>query len=199
MARSTNCDNLEQMIHEGARDGKAVAALATCLGEDIRRYAQARCGCRRGDSDDISQDVLLAAQKYLSSFRGESSLRTWLYRLVLSACSRRRRGRKNNPALHKPIDDAAPLVVNRDPEIELLVSERLSALEHAVAELRPKDRELLSDVEWDRKSLAEAAEARQTTVSAIKSRLFRIRQQLRESVEKRVAPPAPDGAARLED
>ena len=98
------CENLDHQLlqHGEMSDETLMEAVARCLGEDVKRFAMARCGDGRQDVEDISQDALLAAQRYLSSFRGEASLRTWLYKLVLSACSRRRRGRKNDPHLHRP-------------------------------------------------------------------------------------------------
>jgi len=185
MTAEKKCEDLDRLVQEGATDEtELMEAVATCLGEEIRRFAQARCGSARGDVEDISQDVLLAAQRYLSSFRGEASLRTWLYRLVLSACSRRRRGRKNDPKLHRPLDEVGALEPAHatDPEAELLVSERLVALQAAIGELRPEDRELLAAVEWQGQSLQEAGERFGLTVPAMKSRMFRIRQQLKELV-----------------
>ena len=182
------CDNLDQRIREGERGEDFFEAVAHCLGEEVRRFAASRCGDVGGDVDDISQDAMVAAQRYLGSFRGDASLRTWLYRLVLSACSRRRRGRKNDPNLHRPVEHAEQLPLGEeqgtpDPEVELMMAERLKALEGAIAQLRTHDRELLAAVEWEGLSLAEAGERQGLTVSAVKSRMFRIRQQLRERVQ----------------
>lgn len=183
------CDNLDQRIQEGSVNDDFFEAVAHCLGEEVRRFARARCGDSRGDVEDISQDAMLAAQRYLDGFRGDASLRTWLYRLVLSACSRHRRGRKNDPTLHQAIDETAgPPPVSateeqpRDPEVSVLMQERLDALQQAISELRPQDREMLAKVEWQGMSLAQVAEEQDLTVSAVKSRMFRIRQQLREHV-----------------
>jgi RNA polymerase sigma-70 factor, ECF subfamily len=177
-----NCDNLERRLAEGADEAELLESVAHCLGEEIKRFAMSRCGAARGDVEDISQDVMLAAQRYLKSFRGEASLRTWLYRLVLSACSHRRRGRKNDPHLHAPLDDAEPSPELADPEVTLMVSERLGALDAAIKELRPEDQQLLAAAEWDGHSLQQVADDNGLTVPAVKSRLFRIRRQLKELV-----------------
>lgn len=182
------CDNLDQRIREGDLDESLFAAIARCLGDDVRRFAVSRCGDVGGDVDDISQDALLAAQRYLGSFRGDASLRTWLYRLVISACSRRRRGRKNDPNLHRSLDATEHLAEGEgsgrlDPEVELLMAEKIKALEAAISTLRSEDRELLAAVEWEGLSLAQAGERHSLSVSAVKSRMFRIRQHLREKVQ----------------
>ncbi len=184
MSPKTHCDDLDRLAREGELGSEMFAALAECMADDVRRFAQARCGNIKGDVDDISQDALLAAQRYLSSFRGEASLRTWLYRLVLSACSRHRRGRKNDPKLHASFDES-PLKEapgEADPEVSVMMEEKLAALQRAIERLRDKDRQMLQAVEWQGQSLAEVAESFDLSVSAVKSRMFRIRQQLRENL-----------------
>ena len=77
------CENLDQMIREGERDASLMEAVARCLGDEVARFARAKLRRRpSSDVEDISQDALLAAQRYLDSFRGDASLRTWLYKLV---------------------------------------------------------------------------------------------------------------------
>lgn len=39
-----------------------------------------------GDAEDLVQDIFLLAYRKLGSFRGESSLGTWLYRLAMNHC-----------------------------------------------------------------------------------------------------------------
>ena len=187
MTDKDRCDNLDQRLLEQADPTALMETIATCLGEEIRRFAQSRCGRSRGDLDDISQDVLLAAQRYLSTFRGEASLRTWLGHLVVSACSRHRRGRKNDPALHRPLDDAEPTPDSSNPEAALMITERLSALQEAIGELREEDRQLLAEVEWQGGSLEDVGQRHGLTVPAMKSRMFRIRRQLKERVQQRFA------------
>jgi RNA polymerase sigma-70 factor (ECF subfamily) len=181
---SPGCENLDTQILQGDLDESLMDAIAKCLGEDVMRFARAKCGDGRGDVEDITQDALLAAQRYLKSFRGDASLRTWLYKLVTSACSHRRRGRKNDPGLHRPLEETMPLGAEKaaDPELNLLVTERLDALKQAMEQLRPEDHELLASVEWEGMSLAQLSERTGHSVSALKSRLFRIRRQLRELV-----------------
>jgi RNA polymerase sigma-70 factor, ECF subfamily len=196
MTERADCGNLDQRFREGADDTELLESVAHCLGEEIKRFAIARCGSSRGDVEDISQDVLLAARVYLKSFRGEASLRTWLYRLVLSACSRRRRGRKNDPSLHAPLEEAEHALDGADPEMMLMIGERLTALEQAMQELRPEDRAMLAAAEWEGRSLQQVGDGLGLTVPAVKSRLFRIRRQLREKLAPRfgieLAPPSAD-------
>lgn len=186
------CDNLDQQIREGPLDESLMESVARCLGDDVMRFARAKCGDRRADVEDITQDALLAAQRYLETFRGDASLRTWLYKLVTSACSRRRRGRKNDPGLHQPLEETASLTGQAaDPEVKLLMAERLDALQQAVGSLKDDDRAMLAAAEWEGQSMEQLAAREGMTVPAVKSRLFRIRRQLRELVLARFEGHAP--------
>ncbi len=58
------------------------------------------------DADDLLQEIFLSAHRKLESFRGESSLGTWLYRLAVNLCLdylRSRTGR--NIQVTDPLDD----------------------------------------------------------------------------------------------
>ena len=58
------------------------------------------------DAEDLLQEIFLAAHRKLDTFRGESALGTWLYRLATNLCLdhlRSRTGRSNQ--LTDPLDD----------------------------------------------------------------------------------------------
>ena len=67
--------------------------------ELYRRHAPRVLGLARRmvgpteDAEDAAQDVFLAVFRKLESFRGESSLATWLYRLAMNVCLDRLRSR----------------------------------------------------------------------------------------------------------
>lgn len=46
------------------------------------------------EAEDLLQDVFLLAHRKLASFRGDSSLATWLYRLTMNHCLDHLRGRQ---------------------------------------------------------------------------------------------------------
>ena len=57
------------------------------------------------DASDLSQDVFLRAYRGLRSFRGQSSLATWLYRIGVNVCLNRVSAKTTLGKLTEPIDE----------------------------------------------------------------------------------------------
>jgi RNA polymerase sigma-70 factor, ECF subfamily len=69
-----------------ARDGQAdFAVLVEAHRADLHAHCYRMLGSLH-DADDALQDVLLRAWRALPNFRGQSSLRTWLYRIATNVC-----------------------------------------------------------------------------------------------------------------
>jgi RNA polymerase sigma-70 factor (ECF subfamily) len=87
------------------------------------------------DAEDLLQDVFLHAHRKLGSFRGDSSLGTWLYRLTVNQCLDFLRGRqtKMTRATSSLDDDNAVEPAATMPAVPTAVS-RVD-LERAIAKL----------------------------------------------------------------
>jgi len=59
-----------------------------------RRRLPSQMGVREPDLEDVCQNVFVQMVRYLADFRGESSLKTWLYRICLSESKELRRKRR---------------------------------------------------------------------------------------------------------
>ncbi len=99
------------------------------------------------DADDLLQDIFLQAYRKVGSFRGESSMGTWLYRLGMNHCLdvlRSRQARMGQQTDSLDEENAAPAVAA--PAIGAV--SRID-LERAIAKLPPACRAafLLHDVE----------------------------------------------------
>ncbi len=104
----------------------------------------------QADAEDLLQEVFLQAFRKLHSFRGESALGTWLYRLATNLCldhvrSRQARTGKITDSLDDEEGGTLPVVARDPPD---LVVDRMD-LERAIAELPPSYRAafVLHDVE----------------------------------------------------
>jgi RNA polymerase sigma-70 factor (ECF subfamily) len=144
--------------------------MTRCYGARLVAIGKAHCG---DQGRDAVQDALVSAAEHLEDFRGDGSLEGWLTRMVINACRRIQRGRKNDPSLHVEIDVPTP----QAPDIER--RDLAKALGDALSALPPDDRAavLLADVEgW---STAEIADALDMSPGQARTRLSRSRKRLR--------------------
>lgn len=144
---------------------------------NVYGVAMGICG-NAGDAEDAAQETFVRAWRAIGGFRGDARIGTWLYRIAtnvtLSLVGRRR---------DVPTDDVpdAPSDIGA-PERRLEGRERLAVLQQALETLTPDARAtfVLRDVEG--LSYEEIAAALETTVSAVKSRLFRARRTVAEAL-----------------
>jgi len=183
------CPDIVEHVKRGESPGVVFGEIVTCFGRDLKNFARYRCGSE-ADADDAYQDALLAAHKYIGSFRGDAPLKNWLLKLVNTACLQKRRGRKNNPRLHVAIDpkdhpELEPLLASGGPsaEAQIIMQERIDCMKGALDELSTRDREMLLLHEGEGVSLAEIAQNFKMTVPGVKTRLFRARGAVKMHME----------------
>jgi RNA polymerase sigma-70 factor (ECF subfamily) len=182
----------EAIARAKAGDRAALEEVLASVAPAIHRFGLRMCRTAH-DADDVLQDTLVSVTKHLAEFEGRSSLTSWVFTLARTACSRRRRGLKNAPALS---DDA--LVSSADgapsPEARAADQELVTALSAALDSLTDDYREviLLRDVEG--LSAPEAAAALGISVDALKSRLHRAREALRTALRPVLEGPVVEGA-----
>jgi RNA polymerase sigma-70 factor, ECF subfamily len=172
----------ESALLQAARAGdrEALSALLLANQQRIFGFGMKMCGDPE-DARDVAQETMLSLVRSIPTFRGESSVSTWLYTVARSFCIKKRRRTKGAPAHHEPLDvttqeqSAAPT-----PEQSLLGREARDAVATALDQLEPDAREvvILRDIEG--LTAPEVAEVTGLSVAAVKSRLHRARQSLRE-------------------
>lgn len=173
-------------------DRTAMEAVLASVAPSIRRFALRMCR-NEADADDVLQDALLSIASHLDGYEGRSSLSSWAFAIARSACSRRRRGKKNEPAESDTVlasqasDQPAPDDRAVDKQLGEMVTRSLDELSEEHREVL-----LLRDVEG--MTAAEAAAVLGISVDALKSRLHRARTALREALrpllDETVPPPA---------
>lgn len=119
-------------------DRAAFEILVHRHGPAMYRYAR-RMLTDHGATEEVVQDAFVAAWKGMEAYRGESTLRTWLFSLTAhKAIDHHRKARA------QPIDDqlllALPADDRADPEHRLAEGELLAALEAALLELPYRQR-----------------------------------------------------------
>jgi RNA polymerase sigma factor (sigma-70 family) len=124
MSDTPDCDLIERALR-GDRAG--VDALVRRHQDWIYNLAIRMTGSRE-DAEDATQEVLIKAVTRLSTFRGASSFRTWLYRIasnhLLTMAMRRREHRQDPFGRYGKVIDTAPVMEWPD-EKSLPVDRRL--------------------------------------------------------------------------
>lgn len=183
--------------------GSALDQDFMSLAEPFRRELTAHCYRMTGsihDAEDLVQDTFVRAWRGYGNFKGDSSLRTWLYRIATNTCLTSLEGRRRRPlpsglgaaasdpadelierheiawleplpdAVHDTPDDPATTVTSRE-SVRLAF---VAALQHLSARQRAVLvlREVL---QW---RASEVAELLGTTTAAVNSLLQRARAQI---------------------
>ncbi len=145
------------------------------------------------DSEEVVQDALIRAYKALDDFRGDSSLDTWLHRIVVNLARNkyhwnRRRGGDLNISLsekrpgHEEEADQEDLAVpdeSQSPEGTLKTNELESIVEKGIADLPENVRETMVLRHVNEMSYEDIASKLQCKIGTVKSRIARGREMLR--------------------
>jgi len=178
---------------------KDEAAIRSIIQANNRRlYRVARSIIRDDDeAEDVLQEAYLRAFSSLSEFRGDSSLATWLTRIVLNEALQRRRRRIELPA---PQIDAScapeaqiipfPMSGHQsvDPERTMAQREICQLLEHAIDELPEEFRTVLVARVIEDMSIEETADLLGLRPETVKTRLHRARRLLKTSLAEHIGP-----------
>jgi RNA polymerase sigma-70 factor (ECF subfamily) len=168
-----------------AGDEQACAELVAAHQQMVYTLALHLLG-DRDEALDVSQEVFLRVFRTLSSFRGQSALRTWIYRIVVNQVRNRQRWwRRRHRGDQVSLDDHVHRCGDLEAKAELLPDRLLASKETAAKiwkalERLPFDqRTALVLREVDGLRYDEIAYSLGVAVGTVKSRLTRARQALR--------------------
>ena len=173
------------------------AACADLVSEHQRMVIQLAMNLL-GDRDealDLSQEVFLRVFRTIHRFRGQSSLRTWIYRIAVNQARNRhrfwrRRRRADQVSLEQHVAAHGDLMSTGEPAPDrVLAQKELAVRVHDALDKLPFDqRTVIVLREIDGLSYEEIGYSLGVAVGTVKSRLTRARQALRlELCEERTA------------
>lgn len=144
----------------------------------------------REDAYDAAQEVFLKIYRHIGSFKGQSSLSTWIYKITVNVCNDalRKRSRAAVVSLTPDDDDKSPHEIADDspsPDEAAQSKEVVSAVRAAIDELKPEYREVILLCDIEGLSYEEAALAAGCPMGTVKSRLNRARKMLREILSEK--------------
>ncbi|MCA9215508.1 MAG: RNA polymerase sigma factor [Planctomycetales bacterium] len=153
----------------------------------LRTVIAARCGEAQA-VDEIFQETAAAAVAQKSPLADATKVAPWLYQIAVrqSLMYRRKQGRKRKLE-QAYAERAEPIMESRQPVSPLgwlLADERRSLVRKAMAELNPRDSEMLMLKYTEGWSYREIANRLGMSESAVESRLHRARQKLRQQLAR---------------
>lgn len=188
----------DAILVQGLRAGKE-EAYATLLA----RYQQPvfhlvyRLLEDSAEASDVVQEVFLKVFRHISAFRGQSSLKTWVYRITVNEANNHRRwfsrhskrqvgleqeqgnsGRSYEKVLPDP---------GRSPYEVALEAETHTLIEEALSKINPVFREAVVLRDIEDLSYEQIAEILNVSLGTVKSRILRGREALRKELLERMA------------
>ncbi len=136
------------------------------------------------DAADITQETFIKAYRALGSFRGDSKVSSWLYRIASNVCLDflRSRSRRAQVPLSFENEDAEGEIelpdMSQNPEKVLMKKLSKEAVRRGMEKLPPKQRQILVLRELCGLSYAELAQTLSVEEGTVKSRIFRARKRL---------------------
>ena len=178
-----------------ARDA---GAFRTIMQKHNRRLYRIARGVLRNNSDaeDAVQDAYVSAFTHLATYRGESTLATWLSRIVMNealARLRRKRPTVDLTTLERMRGEAEiiqfPLSTpNDDPERTMAQRQILQLVEQVTDNLPEAFRLVFVTRVIEGMSVEETSELLGIKPETVKTRLHRARQLVRDQLDKQIGP-----------
>jgi RNA polymerase sigma-70 factor, ECF subfamily len=169
------------------KDGMDIAELKVEL-EKLHSasfgWALSCCGRDPGDAEEILQTVYLKILEGKARFRGEASLKTWLFAVIRkTAVSEHRRNLLRGLRLMADSAQASEQVSSYEaPTASFERSETQTQFQSALKSLPPRQREALHLVFYEDLSLREAADVMHVSIGSARQHYERGKKRLRESL-----------------
>ena len=147
------------------------------------------------DAGDVVQEVFLKIFRNVGSFRGDSTLRTWVYRIAVNESHNRRRWlfrhRRGETGIEESYDDSdvreRPLMDEGETPFDFTVNrEAQILLEEGLEAINPVFRAALVLREMEDLSYEEIAAVLEVSIGTVKSRILRGRDALRRYLANRL-------------
>jgi len=170
-------------------DTRAFDELVALHDSQVMNLAMSLLGSKE-DAADVYQDIFIRVFKALNSYRFESELSTWLYRVTVNACLsfRKSRGRQQSFFPKSIESDPEPLMdkpqdAQYEADSNLLQNEMSNIVKAAIDELPPQQKTVVILRHYQNKKIREIADIMELNEGTVKGYLFRAMQTLKDKLE----------------
>ncbi len=121
------------------------------------------------DAQDVLQESLLKAYRYIDRFEGRSSLKTWLYRVATNEAIRHLRGRQHERESTQSYDDGGRLLDLFEAERGVDFHSMEAKLQRAILALPERQRMVFNLRYFDEMSYKQIAEVMESSEATLKT------------------------------
>ena len=171
-------------------DERAFTLIVRTYEKPIFNYVLRTVG-DRALAEDLTQDVFLRVYRGLRGYSRRARFTTWLFQVAKNRVVDELRSAEHRPQVLLTIEDA-PQLGAVDAPIEQ--SEAIGVLLHAVDELSPDLKEALLLRDISGLSYNEIADALEVTLSTVKWRIFKAREEVQKALEEQGVERSTQGA-----
>lgn len=196
-------DDFDHRLIEEFKKGStdAMTKIVERYEESLYNFGLRMCGHVQ-DAEDIMQDTFMGALKGLHTFREETKLKNWLFRIAAHACTRKRRKKKCEPDREISLESLMPMDESNghyeipdwsnDPSDAALRAELKSVINTCMVQLPPKYRIVFNLRDLEGFNTEETADILGITPQSVKTRLHRARLFLRKGISAHFDGGQPD-------
>ncbi len=174
----------DELLIKRAKQGESEALEELIVACEKRVYnISYRFMGNEADAYDMAQESLIKIYRGISSFKGESSLSSWVYRLTVNTCMDGLRKRKNTPvSLEYSMELGVPFedTYSETPEEQVLSIEKSEDVQKAIDRLSEAYKAVIVMRDIHGFSYEEISDFLKVSVGTVKSRINRGREKLRE-------------------
>ena len=138
----------------------------------------------KDDAEDVSQEVFIEIFQSIKSFRGDSKLSTWIFRIAVAKSLdeiKKRNRKKRISSLGKilHLDDVANWISGgKMPDSDLITSDNMKQINRALNQLPESQRIAFTLSKIDGFSNLEIAEIMNTSIIAVESLIYRAKKKV---------------------
>jgi len=166
-------------------DRESFRVLAERYSDTLFRVAMGYLHSKE-DSEDLVQEVLVKVYKSIETFKGDSKLSTWLYRITVNTCLNEidKRGRRG---VFERIEDGMAKIYNkggveRDPQESMIADEVTIAVRKAIDSLPEKQKTAFILQKYQDLSQKEISSIMQLSEGSIEQLLIRGKESLKKKL-----------------
>jgi len=138
------------------------------------------------DTQDLMQETFIDAYKSLSQFEGRADFKTWIIRIMMNNCYRKREKASFKNEIMQDVNEySAPIFTNRNNDTDKIIQNRDLGhiIENALGKIPFDYRMVFSLREINGLNIAETAEMLSISAANVKVRLNRAKAMLRNEIE----------------